>query len=108
MGEVVEHAILHIIKLIFSFIGGQEAAFRSCKVPKSHSTICYFELFFCPPMGFAAFYLRRLTPPRTPFKKRSLKPKNIVFSSANEASYYGGIDRARHADSDALEIAFIF
>ena len=42
MGEVVEHAIFHIRKLIFSFIGGQEAAFRPCKVPGSHSTICLF------------------------------------------------------------------
>ena len=34
--------------------------------------------------------------------------KKTFFKSANQASYYGGIDRARNADSDALEIAFIF
>ena len=31
MGEVVEHEIFHIRKLIFGSVGGQEAAFRPCK-----------------------------------------------------------------------------
>ena len=47
MGEVVEHAILHIIKLIFSFIGGQEAAFRPCKVPGSTARFVFFLDFSC-------------------------------------------------------------
>ena len=44
MGEVVEHAILHIIKLIFSFLGGQEASFMPCKV--SHDFSLLFSIFF--------------------------------------------------------------
>ncbi len=32
MGEVVEHDVFHIRKLIFGSVGGQEAAFRPCKV----------------------------------------------------------------------------
>ncbi len=42
MGEVVEQEIFHMGKLIFGSVGGQEAAFRPCKVPGSHSTICFF------------------------------------------------------------------
>ena len=55
-------------------------------------------------MGFAAFYLRRLTPPRTPFKTWSSNKKKI---SANQASYYSGIDRARNADLDTPNIEFL-
>ena len=40
MGDVVEHDICHMGKTIFGSVGGQEAAFRSCKVPGSHRTIC--------------------------------------------------------------------
>ncbi len=32
MGEVVEHEMFNIRKLFFGSVGGQEAAFRSCKV----------------------------------------------------------------------------
>ena len=35
------------------------------------------------------------------------KTKKHVFSSANEASYYGAFDRARNADLDTLKIDFL-
>ena len=41
------------------------------------------------------------------FQKTERKKENF-FWSANQASYYGGIDRARNADSIPLENAFIF
>ena len=46
MGEVVEHAIFHIRRLIFSFIVDNRATLRPFEVLGSHSTICFFlDLF---------------------------------------------------------------
>ncbi len=44
MGEVVEHAMLHIRKLLFCSVGGQEASFMPCKV--SHCFLYCFQ-FVC-------------------------------------------------------------
>ena len=42
MGEVVEHAIFHIRKLIFGFLVANRATLRPFEVLGSHSTICFF------------------------------------------------------------------
>ncbi len=47
MGEVVEHDIFHIRQLFFGSVGGQEAAFRSCKV--FHCFYFYLFYIFCDP-----------------------------------------------------------
>ncbi len=63
----------------------------------------FFQLcFVSQPMGCAAFYLRRLTPPRTPFKT-----KNFFVLKGESGLVLWGIDRARNALSDALENDFL-
>ena len=66
-----------------------------------------FVFMFLQPMGFAAFYLRRLSPPRTSFKKRGLTKKQKLVLRANQSSYYGGNERARNLLSDAPENDFL-
>ena len=82
MGEVVEHAIFHIRKLIFSFLVANRATLRPFEVLGSHSTICCFLLFF---LFFFTKVLR------------------LRFQSSN----IGGKERAQNLLSDALENDFL-
>ena len=82
MGEVVEHAIFHIRKLIFGFLVANRATLRPFEVLGSHSTICFF-------LDFSVFCFTKVL--------------RLRFQGSN----IGGKERARNALSDTLENEFL-
>ena len=82
MGKVVEHAIFHIRKLIFSFLVANRATLTPFEVLGSHSTICFF-------LDVLVFFFDKVL--------------RLRFQSSN----IGGKERARNLLADALENDFL-
>ena len=89
MGEVVDYEIPHTGKISTS-VGGQKTSFMPCKVFIFHFLFCFIIVFL-----FVCYC----------FCEKQLSC--FCFFGANQASYYGGNDRARNLLSDALENDFL-